>query len=65
MTTTRSEHLLRAACVLAIVALGFMVWSVLDPTPAPVVLAMSMGQALGTLSFLAFLVVVAADLRRK
>jgi hypothetical protein len=42
-----------------------MVWSIVDPRPLPVVVAMSLGQMLGTLSFAAFLVVVVTDLRRK
>jgi hypothetical protein len=50
--------------VLALAALALMVWSLLDPRPVPVIVAMSVGQVLGTLSFLAFLVVVATDLRR-
>jgi len=41
-----------------------MVWSLLDPTPMPVLVAMSLGQLFGTISLLAFLAVVAADLRR-
>jgi hypothetical protein len=40
-----------------------MAWSVLDPRPIPVIAAMSVGQVLGTLSFGAFLALVAADLR--
>jgi hypothetical protein len=60
----RSYHrTLNAACVCALVALGLMVWSLLDPTPMPVLVAMSAGQALGTLSLIAFLAVVARDLR--
>jgi hypothetical protein len=56
---------LRAACVLALVALGLMAWSLFDPRPMPVILAMSVGQALGTLSFLSFVYVVVADIRRR
>jgi hypothetical protein len=65
MTRRRSELALRVAAVLALFGLAAMVWSVLAPRPMPVVLAMSVGQALGTLSFLIFGVVVAADLRRR
>jgi hypothetical protein len=43
--------------------LALFVWSLVDPRPIPVILAMSVGQALGTLSFLAFLGVVVYDLR--
>jgi hypothetical protein len=59
-----SERILRAACCLSLVAIALMVWSVLDPRPAPVVLAMSVGQVFGTLALGAFLIVVLADLRR-
>ena len=55
---------LSAACVAALVSLALMVWSLIEPTPMPVLVAMSAGQVLGTLSLLAFLGVVAADLRR-
>ena len=55
---------LRVACVLALIGLALMVWSVLDPTPMPVMVAMSVGQVFGTTSLAAFLVVVIADMRR-
>ena len=48
---------------LLIAALALIVWSLLDPRPIPVILAMSVAQGLGTLSFAAFLVVVVRDLR--
>jgi hypothetical protein len=60
--STRSEKVLRVASVLAIVGLALMIWGVLVPTPMPVLIGLSIGQALGTLSFLLFLIVVAADL---
>jgi hypothetical protein len=62
-----SDLLLRVACVLALAALPLMVWSLFDPTVWPVLIALSVGQALGTLSFVLFLVAVARDLhvRRK
>jgi hypothetical protein len=53
------------ACVLALGALGLMVWSLFDPRPLPVIAAMSIGQGLGTLSFASFLYVVVVDLRRR
>jgi hypothetical protein len=56
-------RVLRAACVLALGALALMSWSLFDPRPIPVVLAMSLGQLLGTLSLGAFVVVVVADIR--
>jgi hypothetical protein len=56
--------LLVIASVATIVALGFMVWSLLVPTPMPVMLAMSVGQALGTLAFGLYLTAIVIDLRR-
>jgi hypothetical protein len=64
MTPARSLEILRAAAVLALVALASIAWSLLDPRPVAVILAMSLGQVLGTLSFAGFLLVVAADLLR-
>ncbi len=56
--------LLRASAVLTLLALGLMVWSMLDPTPLPVMLAMSIGQAIGTLAFSLYGLAVYKDLRR-
>ena len=60
-----TEKLLRVACVLALIALPLMVWSVFDPTVWPVLVALSIGQGIGTLSFVLFLVAVARDLHVK
>jgi len=60
-----SMTLLRASAVLTILALGFMAWSLLDPTPLPVMLAMSVGQIFGTLAFAMFLAVIVRDLLRE
>lgn len=65
MSERRRVTLLRIAAVLALVGLAFMVWAVLAPTPMPVVLAMTVGQGAGTLSFLIYLLVVIADMRKK
>jgi hypothetical protein len=65
MNPERFPQILRLACFFALAALALMVWSLLDPRPIPVVVAMSVGQVLGTLSLGAFLVVVAADLRSR
>lgn len=64
MIRTRAERLLRFAAVLGLAALALMVWSILDPRPVPVLVAMSLGQALGTGSLLLYVVVVIADMRR-
>lgn len=58
------DQLLRLSCVLTLVGLGLVVWSLLVPQPIPVVAAMSVGQGVGTLAFLVYLVVVVFDLRR-
>jgi hypothetical protein len=60
-----NERLLRIACVLALVALPLMVWSLFDPRVWPVLIALSVGQGLGTLSFVMFLVAVGRDLQLK
>lgn len=60
-----NEKLLRIACVLALVALPLMVWSVFDPRVWPVLVALSVGQGIGTLSFVLFLVAVGRDLHLK
>lgn len=56
--------LVRAAAVLTLFALALMVWSMLDPTPLPVMLAMSFGQLLGTVAFALYGLAVYKDLRR-
>jgi hypothetical protein len=57
-----NERLLRVAAVAALIALPLMVWSVFDPTVWPLMGALTIGQAIGTLSFLLFLIAVARDL---
>jgi Flp pilus assembly protein TadB len=59
------RRVMTLACALALFAFGLIVWSLLDPRPIPVIVAMSVGQVIGTLSFAAFLVVVAGDLRSR
>lgn len=56
--------LLTAACGLGLMGLVLMGWSLFDQGWIPVMLAMSIGQALGTLSLALFLSVVIVDLRR-
>ena len=55
---------LRISAVLTLLALALMVWSVLVPTPLPVMLAMTVGQGLGTAAFGIFGLVVLKDLTR-
>ena len=55
---------LRLSAALTLLALALMVWSVLEPTPLPVMLAMTVGQALGTAAFAIYGWVVVRDLTR-
>lgn len=60
----RDEVLLRIASVGTLVALALMLWQFFDPTVWPIMLAMSVAQAIGTLSFATFLFVVVRDVLR-
>ena len=64
VTKRRSQTLLRISGVLTLIALALMVWSMLEPTPLPVMLAMTVGQAIGTSAFALYLFVVIRDVRR-
>ena len=52
------------ACWLGLVGLALMSWSLFDQGWIPVMMAMSVGQGIGTLSFALFLVIVFIDLRQ-
>jgi len=56
--------LLYASAILTLIALGLMVWSLFQPTPLPVMVAMSVGQGLGTAAFAAYGYVVVRDILR-
>jgi hypothetical protein len=56
--------LLRISAVLTLAGLALMVWSLLVPTPLPVMLAMTVGQALGASAFGLYLFVVIRELRK-
>lgn len=58
------EKRVRIACYFALLALALMLWSLIQPAPIAVVVAMSVGQGIGTLSMLFFLYAIVADLRR-
>ena len=59
------QRWLTVACVCALAALALMTWQIFDPTVWPVMVAMSLGQVLGTASFAAFGYVVYADYRAR
>lgn len=56
---------LRVSAVLTLIGLALMVWSMLVPTPLPVMLAMSVGQVVGTAAFAIYLVIVVRRLREE
>jgi len=64
LDTASRSRLLVVACVLGLVSLALMSWSLFDQGWIPVMMAMSVGQGIGTLSFGLFLLVVIIDLRR-
>ena len=63
MTAAGAQRVLRGSALLTIVGLAFMMWSIAAPTALPVVLAMSVGQGVGTLAFAMFGWVVVSELR--
>jgi hypothetical protein len=58
-------RLTRTACWLALVGLGIMSYSIVVPRPLPVVFAMSVGQGIGILAFLCYLLAVVIDVSRQ
>ena len=65
LISRRTRGILVAAAIMTLVGLALMVWSMAQPTPMPVILAMSVGQGLGILAFLLFGIVVLVDQLRK
>jgi purine-cytosine permease-like protein len=65
LISRRTRGILVAAAFMTLVGLALMVWSMAQPTPMPVILAMSVGQGLGILAFLLFGIVVLVDQLRK
>ena len=56
-----TPRILSIAAVLTLIGLGLMVWSMAEPTPMPVILAMSVGQGVGILAFALFAGTVLVD----
>ncbi|HEY5243483.1 MAG TPA: hypothetical protein VIJ22_18510 [Polyangiaceae bacterium] len=65
MSARPGEKWLVVSCASALAALALMTWQIFDPTVWPVMVAMSVGQVLGTASFAAFGYIVFADYRRR
>lgn len=64
LDTASRSGLMVWACVLGLIGLALMTWSLFDQGWIPVMMAMSVGQGIGTLSFALFLVIVIIDLRQ-
>jgi hypothetical protein len=60
----RSERALRFSCWMTLVGLGLFVWSVLDPRPMPVMVAMSIGQMIGSAAFALYVLVIGVEFIR-
>jgi hypothetical protein len=61
---TPSMRLLQASAVLTLLAIALMAWALVQPTPLPVMLAMTGGQVLGTAALVMYVFVIVRDLRR-
>jgi purine-cytosine permease-like protein len=57
------RRLLTLSAILTLIALALMVWSMLDPTPVPVMIAMTGAQGFGTLAFGLYVFAIVKDLR--
>lgn len=57
-------QLTRVACILALLGLGLMSYSLLDPRAVPVIVAMSVGHAFGFGAFGCYLLAVVLDVWR-
>ena len=60
----KMKRLLFWAAMLTFVGLALMLWSMFQPTPLPVMLAMSVGQGIGTLAFAMYGFAILIDMRR-
>lgn len=58
------RRILVYACILGLIGLALMCWSLFDQGWIPVMMAMSVGQGIGTLSLALFILVVVIDLQR-
>ena len=56
--------LIRLACWIALVGLAVMAASILDPAPLTVIFAMSVGQVIGIIAFLCYLLSILMDVIR-
>lgn len=59
-----ATRLIRLASLAILASLALMAWGIVDPRPLPVVMAMSVGQAVGIAGAALFVLVVVQDLHR-
>ncbi len=64
MKAPKIPTLLWWSAILTLIGLALMVWSVVQPTPLPTILAMSLGQVFGTVAVGLFVLAIIIDLRR-
>jgi hypothetical protein len=57
--------LTRVACVLALLGLSLMSYSILDPRAIPVITAMSVGHLFGIGAFACYLLAIVLDIRNR
>ena len=63
LTKITIRRLVLVSVIMALVALGLMIVSILFPKPLLLVLAMSLGQLFGTASLALYLLAIALDLQ--
>jgi len=64
LETGSRSRILFYACILGLIGLALMCWSLFDQGWIPVMMAMTVGQGIGTLSLALFILVVVIDLER-
>jgi hypothetical protein len=57
--------LTRAACIFALMGLGLMSYSIVDPRAIPVITAMSLGHVFGISAFVCYLFAIVLDIRNR
>jgi hypothetical protein len=57
--------LTRAACICALIGLGLMSYSIIDPRAIPVITAMSVGHVFGISAFACYLLAIVLDIRNR
>lgn len=64
MSLRTVHRLATAAAVLALAGVAFVAWSSVDPSPLAVVVAMTVGQSVGTASLILLVAAIVIDLKR-